>query len=67
MYALGLMLQPAVEAAAAWRPRGGAKPRRPHWSVQTSLIVLALATLAVVWLSEILVGDGGAGDGRSSG
>ena len=28
----------------------------PAWSVRTSLIVLGLVTLAVVWLSEILVG-----------
>jgi Ca2+:H+ antiporter len=27
----------------------------PHWPIRTALIVLAVATLAVVWLSEILV------------
>lgn len=29
----------------------------PHWSVQQALSVLAAATLAIVWLSEVLVGE----------
>lgn len=52
LYVLGLIfslrgstaLAPAPDAAAA-----------PHWSRRTALIVLGLATAAVVWLSEILV------------
>jgi Ca2+:H+ antiporter len=28
----------------------------PHWSILTSLLILALATGGIVWLSEILVG-----------
>jgi Ca2+:H+ antiporter len=29
----------------------------PHWKLKTSLVVLAISTAAVVWLSEILVGE----------
>jgi Ca2+:H+ antiporter len=28
----------------------------PHWSIATSILVLALATAGIVWLSEVLVG-----------
>jgi Ca2+:H+ antiporter len=33
-----------------------AKQEAPHWSVPKALIVLLLATAAIVWMSEILVG-----------
>jgi Ca2+:H+ antiporter len=28
----------------------------PHWSLATSIVILVLATLGIVWLSEVLVG-----------
>jgi Ca2+:H+ antiporter len=54
LYALGLYysLRISSSALAASVPAEGA----PHWSVRTAIIVLALSTAAVVWLSEILVG-----------
>ena len=34
-----------------------AKQEAPHWSVRKAVIVLVLATLAIAWMSEILVGS----------
>ena len=53
----------AIAAAADGPPEIGfvgqevEEDHTPHWSTRQSLIVLAVTTLAVVWLSEILVGS----------
>jgi Ca2+:H+ antiporter len=56
LYVLGLIfsLRLARPAASAQAPEVPAE--KPQWSMRTALIVLALTTVAVVWLSEILVG-----------
>jgi Ca2+:H+ antiporter len=36
---------------------GGAESEAPHWSMRTAIGVLIVATLATVWMSEILVGS----------
>ncbi|MCC7362242.1 MAG: calcium/proton exchanger [Anaerolineales bacterium] len=53
LYALGLIY--SLRSAGTALAPAGAEAAAPHWSRRTALIVLALATLAVVWLSEILV------------
>jgi Ca2+:H+ antiporter len=52
LYALGLIfsLRATQSALTLTTPS-----EAPHWSVRTAFIVLAAATVAVVWLSEILV------------
>ncbi len=52
LYGLGLLfsLRTAKSALAPEVPA-----ETPHWSMRTALVVLAVATMAVVWLSEILV------------
>jgi len=52
LYGLGLLfsLRTAKSALAPEVPA-----EMPHWSMRTALVVLAVATMAVVWLSEILV------------
>ena len=52
VYLLGLI--PGLRASASTLTQGTPE-EAPRWSVRTSLSVLALATGAVVWLSEILV------------
>ncbi len=52
LYVLGLIFSLRGSTALAPAPDEAAAP---HWSKQTSIIVLGLATAAVVWLSEILV------------
>jgi Ca2+:H+ antiporter len=56
LYVLGLIfsLRAARPGASALAPEVSAE--KPQWSMRTSLVVLAVTTLAVVWLSEILVG-----------
>jgi Ca2+:H+ antiporter len=52
LYVLGLIYSLRGNTALTPAPSEEASP---HWSRRTSIIVLALATAAVVWLSEILV------------
>lgn len=53
LYALGLLYSLRVQNSPL--TAGHSPAAAPHWSVRTSLIVLAVVTAAVVWLSEILV------------
>lgn len=58
LYALGLYFAfRGNQGATALSHAGGAESEAPAWSVRTSLIALALATVATVWLSEVLVGE----------
>lgn len=57
VYGLGLYFTLRGAGSTALEHAGGAESEAPHWSVRTSLIVLALATGATVWMSEILVHD----------
>ena len=52
LYVLGLIfsLRPAKSVLALEIPA-----EEPHWSKRTALVVLVVSTVAVVWLSEILV------------
>ena len=57
-YGLGLFYSFRGDGAPLTRPSAEAvEAKPPSWSRRTSLIVLAAATLGVVWLSEILVGQ----------
>ncbi len=55
LYFLGLL-----DAGVAGEPSVSHEPTPqsilPHWSIVTSLAILALATAAIAWLSEVLVG-----------
>ncbi|MGD0004242.1 MAG: calcium/proton exchanger [Anaerolineaceae bacterium] len=55
LYVLGLLfsLRTACPGASALAPEVPAET--PQWSMRTALVVLLVATVAVVWLSEILV------------
>ena len=55
VYGLGLFYTLRSDKGIALSHAGGAETEAPHWSVRTALIVLALATGATVWMSEILV------------
>ncbi len=55
VYALGLIYTLRGHTGSALEHAGGASSEAPHWSVRTSSIVLVLATLATVWMSETLV------------
>ena len=56
LYALGLLYSlRAAPSDSSAMTRGLGPASAPHWSVGTSLVILALVTAAVVWLSEILV------------
>ncbi|MBL8058852.1 MAG: calcium/proton exchanger, partial [Anaerolineales bacterium] len=55
IYGLGLYFALRGDEKTALEHAGGAEAEAPHWSVRTSVIVLALATAATVWMSEILV------------
>ncbi len=58
LYALGLWFAfKGIKSGGAMAHAGGAESEAPAWSVNVSLIVLAGATLATVWLSEVLVGE----------
>jgi Ca2+:H+ antiporter len=52
LYVLGLLFSLRVTDSALTQ---SAPTEAPHWSMKTSLLVLAVSTGAVVWLSEILV------------
>jgi Ca2+:H+ antiporter len=53
LYALGLVF--SLRHTATVTTPSVAHTGAPHWSPRTAVIVLALTTAAVVWLSEILV------------
>jgi Ca2+:H+ antiporter len=53
LYVLGLIYSLRVTDSAL--TSSGATSEAPHWSARTAAFVLAGATIAVVWLSEILV------------
>jgi Ca2+:H+ antiporter len=55
LYALGL-LDAAVTGDTTVTHEPAPKSVLPHWSIATSLVILALATAGIVWLSEALVG-----------
>lgn len=55
VYGLGLFYTLRSDKSTALSHAGGTETEAPHWSVRTSLIMLALATGATVWMSEILV------------
>ncbi len=55
LYGLGLYYSLRVSTSAL--SLGTEAEAAPHWPVRTAVIVLALTTIAVVWLSEILVGS----------
>jgi Ca2+:H+ antiporter len=56
LYALGLLYSlRAAPSDPSALTHGHSPESAPHWSVRTSLIILAVVTAAVVWLSEILV------------
>ncbi len=58
LYALGLWFAfRGLKSGGAMAHAGGAESEAPAWSVRTSIIMLALATIATVWLSEVLVGE----------
>jgi len=58
LYALGLWFAfKGIKSGGALAHAGGAESEAPAWSVNLSLVVLAGATLATVWLSEVLVGE----------
>jgi Ca2+:H+ antiporter len=55
LYALGLLASARPEES----PISHEIPESalPHWSVRKSVVVLAFSTIAIVWLSEVLVGE----------
>ena len=53
LYGLGLLY--SLRSADSALTHGHSPESAPRWSVRTSLIVLGVVTVAVVWLSEILV------------
>ncbi len=58
IYGLGLFYSFRGDGAPLTRPSAEAVEARPTlWSRRSALIVLAVATAGVVWLSEILVGQ----------
>jgi Ca2+:H+ antiporter len=59
LYLLSLIFQFRNPSAAILQDRGlkDRKPLAPHWSVRVSIGVLLLATAAIAWMSEILVGS----------
>jgi len=56
LYGLGLFYSLRNASTPTALTAGADAAASPHWPVRTALIVLGLATAAVVWLSEILVG-----------
>lgn len=59
VYVLGLVFifRAGPGEKTALSHAGGTPHEAPHWSVPVSLVVLAAATGATVWMSEILVHD----------
>ncbi len=54
LYALGLL--DAARAETSPLAHSLPKQEQAHWSKATALLVLALATAGIVWMSEVLVG-----------
>lgn len=59
LYALSLVYQLRNGAARSYEDDEYevAKQEAPHWSVRRAVIVLIVATAAIVWMSEMLVGS----------
>jgi len=55
LYVLGL-LDAAKSGDTPITHEPAPKSALPHWSLRTSIIILTLATVGIVWLSEVLVG-----------
>lgn len=55
IYALGIIFSLRGEDGPLTRASAEAVVHRPGWNVRGALAILALATLGVVWLSEVLV------------
>ncbi len=55
IYALNLIF--GMKNGKHWEAYREAKDSIPRWSVGTALVVLFLATVFIVWLSEIMVGE----------
>ena len=53
LYALGLVF--SLRSDTSLERAGGVPSEAPRWPLRTALIMLAAATVGVVWLSEILV------------
>ncbi len=56
LYALGLIYSFKATEGPVTVEEHGTISRRPAWPIRTALIVLALATIGVAFLSELLVG-----------
>lgn len=57
LYVLGIVFSLRSNRVLSLAPPVEHTPSQPVWSVRKSLLVLALATGGIVWLSEILVGS----------
>jgi Ca2+:H+ antiporter len=58
LYALGLIYSFVSADSPLTRPSADAAPSKAHaWSLRTAIIVLALSTVGVAYLSELLVGS----------
>lgn len=58
MYGLGIFYSFRGDGAPLTRPSAEAvEGHAPAWSRRSALVVLAVATLGVVWMSEVLVGQ----------
>jgi Ca2+:H+ antiporter len=55
LYALGLIYGFRLDDGPLTRPSAEMVVHRRSWSIRTGIIVLLIATIGVVWLSEILV------------
>ncbi len=56
LYAVGLIYSLRFNNSPLTYPSDTEEDKTHHWSVRSSILVLGLATLGVVWLSELLVG-----------
>lgn len=57
LYALGIIFSMKVNLTQSIGTPIGNTEKHKGWSIRTSVIVLAIATAGIVWLSEILVGS----------
>jgi len=56
LYGLGVLFSLRSKDSPLTYPARPEEHHKPHWSIATSIIVLSLATIGVVILSELLVG-----------
>jgi Ca2+:H+ antiporter len=56
LYGLGILFSLKTTASPITYPSSADISIKPHWSLIKAMIVLALATVGVVWMSELLVG-----------